>query len=125
MVTEMATWQRIKAVCRNSPKDSYDRDQAAARSECLDRAMLAKKVIGGKVRTWRTSCKELSLNMHPGSVETSALAERLLSAYGQQVVKNLMAFRLSAALLSDLAILVLVFKAVTEVVEQRRDRESH
>jgi hypothetical protein len=35
-----------------------------------------------------------------------------------------MAFRLSAALRSDLAMLVLVLKAVTEVVEQRRDRES-
>jgi hypothetical protein len=86
--------------------------------------MLAKIVIGGKVRTWHTSCKKLSLNMHPGSVETSALAKRWLSAYGHQVVKILMAFRLSAALLSDAAMLVLILKAVTEVVGQRRDREG-
>jgi hypothetical protein len=74
---------RIEAVCRNSPKRSYGRDQAVARSECPDRAMLAKIVIGDKVRTWHTSCKKLSLNMHPGSVETSALAKRWLSVYGQ------------------------------------------
>jgi hypothetical protein len=40
--------------------------------------------------------------MYSGSVETSALAERWLSAYGHQVVKILMAFRLSVALLDQI-----------------------
>jgi hypothetical protein len=56
--------------------------------------------------------------MYPGSVETSALAERWLSAYGHQVVKILMAFRLSVALLDQiLRFFFLVFKVVAGVLD--------
>jgi hypothetical protein len=62
---------------------------------------LTKIVIGDKVWTRQTgSCKKLSLNMHPGSVETSALAEGSLSACGKQVKNIPVVFRLSDAWLA-------------------------